>query len=188
VIDFDAIAVRLPPVPRPPEADRVAQAAVAAVLRPGPELLLIRRAVHDGDPWSGQVAFPGGRAEPGDRDPLAVAVRETREEVGLDLALARLLGPLPVQVTPPHLPVRMAVHPFVFGLPEAAPLGTSVEVARTLWLPLADLLAGLGRGTMRWHWQGIGIDLPCVRLDGERLWGMTLRMVDDLLERLRAGS
>jgi hypothetical protein len=38
---------------------------------------------------------------------------------------------------------------------------------------------------MRWFWQGVGIDLPCVRLEGERLWGMTLRMVDDLLERLR---
>ena len=188
MLSLDAIAARLPPVPRPPGSETLAQAAVAAVLRSGPELLFIRRAVHGGDPWSGQVAFPGGRMEVGDPDPVAAAVRETREEVGLDLSNARLLGPLPVQVTTPNLPVRLAVHPFVFGLPGDAAPRVSAEVARTLWLPLADLLAGLGRGTLRWHWQGIGFDLPCVRLDGELLWGMTLRMVDDLLERLRAGS
>ncbi|MBN1334733.1 MAG: CoA pyrophosphatase [Deltaproteobacteria bacterium] len=183
--DYEAMAARLPPVRPPPEAVDADVAAVAAVIGPGPDLLFIRRTVQAGDPWSGQVAFPGGRAEAGDPDPVSVAVRETLEEVGLDLSSARLLGPLPVQVTLPHLPVRLAVHPFVFGLPQRVALCTSDEVARVLWLPLEDLLSGRGRGTLRWHWQGVGVDLPCVRLDGERLWGMTLLMVDDLLDRLR---
>ena len=182
---FDIIAARLPPVLQPPVEAGVSEAAVAAILRRGPDLLFIRRAVHAGDPWSGQVAFPGGRKEPEDPDPIAVAVRETREEVGLDLDAEHLLGPLPVQVTPAHLRARLAVHPFVFGVPDDVRLQPNFEVARTLWLPLEDLLAGRGRGTMRWFWQGVGIDLPCVRLEGERVWGMTLRMVDDLLERLR---
>ncbi|HEX9187840.1 MAG TPA: NUDIX domain-containing protein, partial [Vicinamibacteria bacterium] len=67
-----------------------ARAAVALVLRDGvpagPELLVIRRAEHEQDPWSGHMGFPGGRAEPSDPSPEATAVRETLEETGLDLA------------------------------------------------------------------------------------------------------
>src|SRR5688500_11808432 len=74
------------------------RAAVALVLRDGPqglELLFIRRAEHPLDPWSGQIAFPGGRAEPGDADLRTTAIRETAEELGFDLAAdAEYLGHL----------------------------------------------------------------------------------------------
>jgi 8-oxo-dGTP pyrophosphatase MutT (NUDIX family) len=68
-----------------------ARAAVALILREGTnglELLFIRRADHPQDPWSGQMAFPGGRAEPGEEDLKATAVRETAEEIGVDLESA----------------------------------------------------------------------------------------------------
>ena len=68
-----------------------ARAAVALILREGArglEILFIRRAEHPHDPWSGQMAFPGGRAEPGEEDLRATAVRETAEEIGVDLETA----------------------------------------------------------------------------------------------------
>ncbi|MBD0320648.1 MAG: NUDIX domain-containing protein, partial [Gemmatimonadetes bacterium] len=84
--------------PRRAEAEeRVPSAAVALLLRPsgdGPELLLIRRAEREGDPWSGHMALPGGRADPRDRDAAATAARETLEEVGIDVVRGgRFLGP-----------------------------------------------------------------------------------------------
>jgi len=65
------------------------RAAVAIVVREGtdgPQVLLIRRADHPGDAWSGHMAFPGGREDPQDENLLATAIRETLEEVGLDPA------------------------------------------------------------------------------------------------------
>ncbi|HEY8150363.1 MAG TPA: CoA pyrophosphatase, partial [Vicinamibacteria bacterium] len=90
-----ALAARAPAQVADPPSSR---AAVALILRDGPqgiEVLFIRRAEHPKDPWSGQMAFPGGRAEPGDADLRATAIRETREEIGVDLgAAAEPLGGL----------------------------------------------------------------------------------------------
>ena len=83
---------------------RTRQAAVAAVLRPGlddTEVLLIRRAERPGDPWSGQMAFPGGHLEDDDPHLAHTAMRETAEEVGLDLADDALIGALaPIRANP----------------------------------------------------------------------------------------
>src|SRR5690348_13096517 len=106
--------------PKPVEAPDARPAAVALVLIDGAdglEILLIRRAERADDPWSGQVALPGGRYEPGDGDLLTTAMRETREETGVDLAAAERLGGLddlhPRTATLPPVVVR----PFVFAIP-----------------------------------------------------------------------
>lgn len=163
-----------------PDADR---AAVSAVLTPDLDLLFIERAAWEGDPWSGHVSFPGGRMEPIDPDPLQAAIRETEEELGVTLSPAMLLGELDEVPTIAPLP-RLLVRPHVFVLPERPLVVPNREVAAVHLRPLEALLAGVGRGTMTYPFQGHELTLPCVRFDGVCLWGLTLRMVDDLLHRL----
>ncbi|HEX2722856.1 MAG TPA: CoA pyrophosphatase, partial [Gemmatimonadaceae bacterium] len=124
---------------------RPRRAAVALLIRLGdsaePELFFIQRAVYEGDPWSGHIAFPGGRAEPGDRSLLDTAIRETREETAIDLrTTAHLIGTLddlsPRTIQLPSIVVR----PFVFLMPDAREPVLSAEVETCFWVPLSVLL------------------------------------------------
>lgn len=161
----------------------VRHAAVAAIVLPNLELLFMRRAEFAGDPWSGHVSFPGGRVEPDDASPRDAAIRETREEVGVDLAGAELLGELDV-VAPISGLARMAIHPFVFALDHEPELRLNREVQSVHRAGIDALLRDEGRGPMSHTWRGANVTLPRVDFDGVRLWGLTLRMVDDLLDRL----
>lgn len=158
--------------------------AVAAIFDADLQLLLIRRAERNGDPWSGHVSLPGGRMEPEDPDALATAIRETREEVGLELPESALLGQLDDVVAVGGRP-GLVIRPFVFGI-EALPttFTPNDEVASIHRLSLSRLLGNEGRGWMPFEHRGTSLELPCVDFDGQRLWGLTLRMVDDLLHRL----
>ena len=96
-------------------------AAVAFLLREardGIEVLFIHRAEHPQDPWSGQMGLPGGRSEEGDADLLATAIRETREEIGVDLSLdSQTLGRLDeIQAIHRGGPVDRTITPFAFQL------------------------------------------------------------------------
>jgi 8-oxo-dGTP pyrophosphatase MutT (NUDIX family) len=166
------------------------QAAVAAILRSSEhdtELLFIRRAAHDGDPWSGHMAFPGGRVDPGDASPLFAARRETREEIGVDLlADGPLLGELSHLLTSPSIPIPMVIHPFVFELvrtPDPFVLDQE-EVAEALWVPLSFLRNNENRTTMQRTLKGVPFTFPCYDYQGRVIWGLTLRMTDELLELL----
>lgn len=161
-------------------------AAVAAIFAPGGELLFIRRSDREGDPWSGHMAFPGGRRSPDDRDLQHTAERETREEVGLDLAEGRLLGRLDDLLTPRRavkLPT-MVIRPYVYHLARPPALQPNHEVAGIHWFSLDRLRAREGRGTLMYNWEGTDYELPCIRLDGTTIWGLTLSLVDQLLDRL----
>lgn len=161
------------------------QAAVAVVVGPADELLFIRRADRVGDTWSGHMAFPGGRHEAVDLTLLDTARRETREEVGLDLADARVLGALPPLASPMSIKTpKVVVAPYLFRVEAWPPFTLSEEVASTHTFALDRFLAREGRGTFPYEWNGGTWELPCVRLDGTLIWGMTLRMLDDLLERV----
>ena len=167
-----------------------AVAAVAAVFREaatGPELLFILRAEHPRDPWSGHMGWPGGRCHNSDPGPLATAVRETREELQLDLERdGELLGALPAART--HLrrgPGPRTVFPFVFALRRDVPLVPNREVQEALWVPLPFLLDRANRSLYVWTGRGVPIVLPCIRFQGRVIWGLTLGMLDGLLDRLR---
>lgn len=169
--------------------ENLQRAAVAMVLRDGPEgleLLFIRRAEHPNDPWSGQMAFPGGRSEPGDADLRATAVRETREELALDLdGAGRLLGPLDeVRAMARLRPMNLAIAPFVFRLDTPVELTLSSEVKSVHWIPLAALLDPKARSAHLYEHQTTRIEYPCLRVGDVMIWGLTYRMFVDLAERL----
>jgi len=162
-----------------------ARAAVAVLIRPDDAVLFIRRAEHENDPWSGHMALPGGRVDPGDGGPEEAARREVREEIGVDLSDAVLLGMLD-QVASPDLAPRVCVSPFVFALADNPTLSIAKdEVASVHWYDMDMLFGGVGRGTFPFTYNGIDYELPCIDQEDRRIWGMTLRIVDDLLTRMR---
>ena len=173
------------PYAAPEPEGLTSHAAVALIVGPKDELLFIRRAVREGDPWSGDMAFPGGRAERTDRSDRETAERETWEEIGLDLSAGVYVGALPVRQSPLRDPkFGFGIFPFVYrvaGWPAFVP---SDEVAAVVPFAMERLLAGEGRGEFRYQGWGVDRVVPCVRLDDTLIWGLTLRMLDDLLERV----
>ena len=165
-------------------------AAVAVCLRPGrtaPEALFIRRAEFEGDPWSGQVAFPGGRREPSDASLWETAVRETREETGLDLdASGTPLGRLDDVHPRTRVLPNIAITPFAVGVPQGAEAHlVSSEVRALAWIPLPELARPERRGEVQLHLpSGVRVH-PSIRYDDYEIWGLTHRIVEQLLEIAR---
>lgn len=163
-------------------------AAVAAVMRDGPdgaEALFIERAKHPLDPWSGHMAFPGGRTDPGDDTSWSTAARETLEEVGIDLSRSQLLGRLSdVEGRPVSKRGPMRVTPHVCWLTgETPPAVPNYEVAQVLWVPMA-VLADRARFIDYRPAGYAGARFPGIQLDGHQVvWGLTLRMLEDLFTR-----
>jgi 8-oxo-dGTP pyrophosphatase MutT (NUDIX family) len=167
------------------------RAAVAIIVRDsthGPEILLIRRAERASDPWSGHMAFPGGREEPHDPDLLSTAVRETHEEVAIDLTEAgRLLGPLTVlPAVARGKSVGMTIAPFVFELTRDVELSYNVgEVSEALWVPVEPMMRGTLHTTIPYELAGQRLTLPAHDVQGRIVWGLTYRMLDNLFALLR---
>ena len=168
-----------------------ARAAVALVFRDGPsetglELLFIRRAEHERDPWSGQMGFPGDRAEPADATIDVTAVRETFEETGLDLARnGDRLGALDdVQAMARGRALDLVISPRVFRLQGSFGGAPSHEVVSLHWLPLERLLAPETRSTFAYVHERTTLELPCLRIEGLVIWGLTYRMFQSLASLL----
>ncbi len=162
-------------------------AAVAAVLRPGereaeiPEILIIRRAEREGDPWSGHMAFPGGRFEEGDASPRFTAERETREEVGVDLAVAEYLGRLD-DVHAKGSP--MVISAFVYFSTESELEIREHEVREVFWLSLRDLLDPDAH--VKYNYPQAGPDwlFPGIDIGEDEqsvIWGLTYGFLEQLL-------
>jgi 8-oxo-dGTP pyrophosphatase MutT (NUDIX family) len=160
------------------------RAAVAVIVRQpeegAPEILFIERAVREGDPWSGQMAFPGGRRDAADPDLRATAVRETHEEVGLSLGepIGRLDDVRGRRRTPAATrPSELIVSPFVFGIDEEPPLRPGPEVRDTVWIAIPQLLDLRSAAWLRLEREGERLELPAIRHRGRTIWGLTYRIL-----------
>ena len=157
------------------------EAAVSLVLRPAAidlEFLAIQRSEHERDPWSGHMALPGGRRDPEDESLWATAIRETWEEVGLDLeGRGRLLGQLDdVRPSSRRIPA-IAITPFVVAVEGELSIRTNHEVEEAIWVPLETLVKRSYRGRFG--------DFPTIEFEGYVIWGLTLSVLSQLELLLR---
>jgi 8-oxo-dGTP pyrophosphatase MutT (NUDIX family) len=166
---------------RPPDDGR-RRAAVAALLHdegPSPRVLLMKRTEREGDPWSGHISLPGGGHQKSDGDMLTTAIRETHEELGIDLKGTRLVGSL----TPLHPftsgPMGVEVTPFVFVTSAAVEPQPGPEAETAFWLPLDLAASGQIDGT--YTYPGTDRTFPCWTFERYTIWGLTWRILGDLL-------
>lgn len=171
-------------------ADDMRLAAILLVLRAGadghPELLMIKRAEVDRDPWSGHIACPGGRMEPGDRDLEHTALRETWEETGVDAARdGVVLGTLDdLWPRTPRLP-PIIIRPFVAVVRPEVAIVASHEVAEAFWVPLAALRERAAWAMRPVLIRGEGDAEVSTFVHGDyTVWGLTERVLRQFLERL----
>ena len=164
------------------------RAAVALIFRAGvaagsePELLFIKRAEYPGDPWSGQIAFPGGRREPQDESLEQTVIRETREETGIDLTTqGEILGQLdelrPQSVRLPEI----VVCPFAAVVYEPPMLTLTSEVAAAFWLPLQSLRSAESWRDTEVIARGFQMTRRAFHHEGNVIWGITERIIAGLL-------
>lgn len=165
------------------------RAAVAVVLAPDADrrahALLVRRAARKGDPWSGHMAFPGGRSEPADRSSIATAERETCEELGIELGReARHIGKLSDLLTREHgrpRPMTVIAHVFESSAGPWEDFVYSGEIAEALWIPLDVFDDPTRQTTRRWRILGRTRSMPAYEWEGRVIWGLTLQLLRELV-------
>ena len=180
---LDRLVKNLAPAPAVPKTTGRC-AAVACVLDDepaGPRVLLMKRAERAGDPWSGHISLPGGGYHPGeDADLLATAIRETHEELGIDLDGARLLGNLSPLHPRTSGPAGIEVTPFVFHTRMALEPVCGPEALAAFWLPLD--LAASGHLDSTYEYPMANMKFPAWTYEGHVIWGLTWRILADLLQ------
>ena len=146
------------------------------------EILFIQRAAHDLDPWSGHIAFPGGKLEEGEHV-CQTAKRETQEEIGIDLDVGCYLGRLS-DIVGTNLPVRVSCC--VFGMDRDALIPSlSDEVSDVFWARLSDLRDSARHLLADVSFDHRKLEVPAIRLPGDGkpvLWGITYRLLMQFIE------
>jgi len=144
----------------------------------GPEICFIRRAEREGDPWSGHVSFPGGRASEADTTAQEVAERETLEEIGLQLTSDHHVGALPVL---PQIRRGITLFPFVYCVDEATQQQATArqpeEVASVFWVPFQHLTDDKAVTTLEYDLDGSRKSFPGIQFEDHIIWGLTLHLL-----------
>lgn len=158
------------------------EAAVAIIIDPrhqGGSLLLIKRTEREGDPWSGQIAFPGGHKSTSDRAFLETAMREASEEVGIQLREHEVLGVLPLVYSRTRL---VLVAPFVFQLKKDVIVRLNEEVAESFWAPLGDL-SRIEATKSEVKVEDGRLTVNSYVFEDHVIWGLTFRIINILLSK-----
>lgn len=159
----------------PPTA-RKAAVVIAIVGAAQPHIVLTQRGAQLRS-HPGQISFPGGRIEAHDVDARAAALREAREEIGLNAAGVSVLGRLPDYVTR----TGFDIAPFVAWLPaDTAFAADGVEVARIFSVPLAYAMTSRNYRRERMHIGGRDHSFYVIEYDGDYIWGATAAMLHGL--------
>ncbi len=156
-----------------------AQAAVAILVKPKQndiELFLVKRAEVDDDPWSGDMAFPGGKKNLQDQTLVDTVEREVLEETNIDLHKIDVIG----FMEPIYSSVRksLAVQPVVYRFDEYPDVHLNYELTKYLWAPLSEIKNGKTEAIVK-GWEG-----PVYQVQGETVWGLTFRMLEKMLKLL----
>lgn len=137
-------------------------------------LLLVKRAVVPGDPWSGDMAFPGGKRTPPDEAIMETVARELMEETDIDIKMGRYLGMMDPVLS--SVKRDMTVAPLVFLLDDVPEITINDELSSHQWTEFGKLRWRRGRSLVK------DFDVPVFDIGEERVWGLTYRMLDRLLE------
>lgn len=161
---------------------KTASASVAIIrsFAPRETFLVLRRATHPNDPWSGHFSFPGGRKEDKDQDLLATCIRETKEETGILLDAEQLQQRLPLEPAGLNLNIPIWVEPFLFTIENHPPLTLNQqEIQSACWLN-ARLFQDI---ELHKRVEMVpGRMFPAYPLEDYYLWGFTYRLLRAILQ------
>ncbi len=167
------------------------QAAVSLIMKEsqeGPNILFIERAKRRGDPWSGQMAFPGGKKDQSDKSICATARRETLEEIGVELLSSRYIGRIDDLIAPPTSPASgLVVSCLVFSIAGEFEIKPNLEVHDTIWIPISFLI-NRDNFLPTFQPENYAGTFPGIRVaanDSRVIWGLTYRFLHSFFEVCR---
>ena len=172
---YKSLSARLSSVTK----EQNATAAVAVLLCPEEKgsLLFVKRVENQNDPWSGQMAFPGGKRENTDKSLKDTLIRETAEEVGIDIGACQILGVLNVLHSLPR--PTMKILPFVIFCEHRPDVVLNKkELEEFVWISLKELAGSKGVYTYGRS------QFPAYIVGDYTVWGLTYRIVQNLFHVL----
>ncbi len=174
------IAEQLSKQLRKPSDEQKANAAVALLLKgkTNPSALFVKRVQNPKDPWSGQIALPGGKRDPTDNDLKDTAIRETLEETNINLGRCDFLGAMNAKESTPRPDIR--VLPFVVILDHDPTITLNEkELENHFWIPLQKLAKNRTKIALPFG------ETSAYVIDDKVIWGLTYRITEELLQILK---